>query len=483
MWEAIRANKRRSFMLISLMGTVLMLLGFVVGMLVGQGNPEAGLVGVGVAFVIWLFLFVLARSAGKSILLGSTGAKEVTHTVAPQLCNVVEEMSIAAGLPKVPHVYIMDTDAPNAFAVGTPENSAVAVTSGLMMRLNRDELQGVIAHEIGHIKNNDSRFMTQAGVMLAAIVILSDVMLRSMIYGGAGRRRSSRSQGGGQAQIIMVVVAIVFAIASPILAQLLYFACSRKREYLADASAARFTRYPEGLASALEKIAGSAGSGPKPKFGRAVLPMLIINPLSAAGAAGLTSTHPPTKDRVNILRSMGGGAGFSAYEQAYKQAHGGEACMGASTLTSTERTAARDACPDSEAGDLKRARDAVDILHRTAGLLVLNCACGLKIKLPPGYDKTEVACPRCGVENVIPTAVMASALAAMNELDESGDLDILGDSEPSEVPEELVFRYTPGRWNNFRCACSNTMQLSPSFAASATSCPKCGRRIRIERAA
>src|SRR5699024_9088847 len=159
---------------------------------------------------------------------------------------------------KMPEVYILDVEAPNAFATGrNPEKAKIAVTAGLLERLNRDELQGVVGHEIGHVANRDILYMMVATVLIGASAMLADVGFYSLLFGGVGGRRTSSSGGGGQAQAIMMIVALVLVIIAPILAQLLYFALSRRREYLADASSARYTRYPEGLASALEKIASN----------------------------------------------------------------------------------------------------------------------------------------------------------------------------------------------------------------------------------
>ena len=312
--------------------------------------------------------------------------------------NVVEEMSIASGLGQMPKVYVIDDDAPNAFAVGyRPGRAAVAVTAGLLRRLNRDELQGVIAHEIGHIRNLDVRFMTMAGVMVGSIVIISDIFLRSLWF-GAGRRSSSRNRGGGQAQIILMVIAIVLAILAPLLAQMLYFACSRKREYLADASAARFTRYPEGLASALEKISRQAGrqSDDKKKANRVVAPMYIINPLQARSAAGLMSTHPPTEKRVKVLRSMGGNVGFAEYEAAYRKIHGNQAsCIGTRTLSADTGAEVREPSvkPGTKQDAIARAREAGDLLAGLADYLFIACACGVRIKVPPEFKRPSITCP------------------------------------------------------------------------------------------
>ena len=469
MWEAIRANKRRSFVLITLMAFVLMGLGYSIGLV---WAPDWAFVGLVAAFAVWLVLWMVAVSAGKGVVLGSMGAHRIEHDDYPVLFNVVEEMSIAAGLPKMPDVYLIDTDAPNAFAVGTEQKSVVAVTTGLLMQLNRDELQGVVAHEIGHIKNHDTRFMVLAGVMMGAIILLADVFVRSMFYGG-GRRRS-RGRGGGQAQAVLMIIAIVFIILAPILAQLLYFACSRRREYLADASSARFTRYPEGLARALEKIAGPARK--MEKVNRAVAPMFIVNPLRGAAASNLLSTHPPTEDRARILRSMGGGAAYADYEAAYEKAHGGR-LLGERTVAESQQLAARGATAEPEKDDLGRARDAVDILHRAAGMLFLNCACGLKIKLPPVFKGKEVECPRCSRNLPVPVAAAAIAGAA-------GLRDELGRELADEPPEarEASVTYKPGQWQSFRCPCGRAINLSPTFKGSHVNCPSCGRSIRVDRA-
>ena len=321
MWEAIRDNRRRSRMLIGVMGVMLVLLGYLIGMVLA--GPDAGIFGALGALALWLIMLVAALSGGEQLVMMTARARQIRKEDAPQLWNIVEEMTIASGLGGMPKIYVMDNDMPNAFAAGRkPENSCVAVTTGLLRRLNRDELQGVIAHEIGHIKNYDVRFMTIAAVMLGSIVILADLFFR-MLWLGGGRRRGG-GEGGGHP--IVLLVAILAAFLAPIFAQLLYFACSRKREYLADASAARFTRYPAGLASALEKISGHlVRSGRKKEVQRALAPMYIINPLQAsAKAVGLFSTHPSTEKRVRILRAMGGNAGWADYDRAFRKVMKGQ---------------------------------------------------------------------------------------------------------------------------------------------------------------
>ncbi|MCX7008783.1 MAG: M48 family metalloprotease [Kiritimatiellaeota bacterium] len=213
MWELIQSNRRKSAALIVILALVLAALGLSIGWSIA--GEEGGFFGVAVAMIIWIVMLLANFAAGESILLAAAGGREVTHNDAPQLFNVVEEMKIASGLPAMPKVYIIDNPAPNAFAVGlNSERAAVAVTSGLLARLTRDELQGVVAHELGHIKNRDTMFMTLAGVTVGAVILLADLYLRGMRFGG-GRSRSSSDRGGGQAAAIMMVIALVLAILDP----------------------------------------------------------------------------------------------------------------------------------------------------------------------------------------------------------------------------------------------------------------------------
>ena len=307
MWEAISANQRRSALLITSLAALLALMGMAIGFLMG-GRPQAAYFGAFVGLCIWGALLLVNLMGGESVLLSSANAREVAHDEAPQLYNVVEEMRIAAALPAMPRVFIIDTPVPNAFAVGlNPERACVAVTAGLLERLSRDELQGVIAHELGHISNRDTLFMTLAGVTLGAIVLLADAGMRMMFWGGGGRRRSSSSGKGGGGAAILMIAALVLAILAPLVARLLYFACSRQREYLADASAAQYTRYPAGLANALRKIALQQDPKKIP-VNRVVAPMYAINPLAAAGSFSVFGTHPPTEERIRRLLEMQGAA-------------------------------------------------------------------------------------------------------------------------------------------------------------------------------
>jgi heat shock protein HtpX len=240
--------------------------------------------------------------ASDKIVLAVSRARPVKKEEYPYLYNVVEGLAIAAGLPK-PRCYIINDTAPNAFATGrNPKNSVIVVTTGLLEKLNRAELEGVIAHEMSHIKNYDVLVQTLAVVMVGVVVLLSDWILRSFFW-GAGRRRSSDKQGGN-AGSILVVVALVLAVLAPLFAQLLKLAVSRKREYLADANGALLTRYPPGLASALKKL--SADKEPLEVANKATAHLYIVNPLKdIKGKMNvLFSTHPPIEKRIEALENM-----------------------------------------------------------------------------------------------------------------------------------------------------------------------------------
>ncbi len=401
MWEQIRSNQIRSAVLIIVMAALLLAVGYFVG-LYFFNSAIGGLI---IAAIVWGFMALISYFQGDSILLSMAKARKVGPDDSPRLYNVVEEMKIASGLPKMPDVYIIDDPSPNAFATGrNPEKASIAVTTGLLQRLNRDELQGVVGHEMGHIKNRDILFMITASVMLGSIVILSWYASRFLIFGGmaGGRRSSSRSGGGGGAQAIIMIVGLVLMILAPIAAQLIYFAVSRKREYLADASSALYTRYPEGLASALEKI--SAAPQALKSANQATAPMYIINPLHKEGRAAtdLSSTHPPISERVRILRAMAGGASWSNYEAAYESVKKGTRLFSKAQTAAVGLVGIR-AATDASAVEkdpvtdkASRSREASDLMLKMNQYRTVDCECGTRWKIPPGFKGDNIKCTRCG---------------------------------------------------------------------------------------
>ena len=396
MWQQIRSNQTRSVILVAAMGILLLLIGFGLGY--AFGNGIAGLV---VALVIWAIMSLIAYFQGDSILLSISGAIKVGPDDHPRLYNVVEEMKIASGLEKMPDVYIIDDPALNAFSTGRDQNKAsVSITSGLLEKLNRDELEGVIGHEVSHIKNRDVLLMSLCSVLLGTIVILAWYGSRALIFSGGGTRRSSK--GGGQGQIIIIALAIILMILAPIMAQLIYFAISRKREYLADASSALYTRYPEGLASALEKLGASTGQ--LKSANQATAPMYIVNPFRQQGRAvsDLTATHPPLSERIRILRAMEGGASYADYDKAYQQVHkGGASIMPAAALAGAGAVGLRTAAPEAalkepEPTRVERTREVGDLLWQKSGYKIIDCECGTRLKVPSNLGKATVKCPHCG---------------------------------------------------------------------------------------
>ncbi len=304
MYEQIAKNKRLSYFLIVVVTAILVVLGFAIGYASGLG--WFGLV---IAAAVALVLGLTSYYKGDSIVLATSRARQVTHDEAPQLFNVVEEMSIASGNP-MPAVYIIDDPAPNAFATGrNPEHSSIAVTQGLLDKMNRGELQGVIAHEMSHVRNYDILFATLVGIMVGAIALMADFFLRWSFFGGS--RRSS-NDNSGMIGVILLVIALVMAILAPIAARLVQLAISRKREYLADASAVELTRDPNGLADALEKIAGDKEV--LVEANRATAHLYIAQPIKKfeEKRRGLFDTHPPIQKRIAILRAMASGASGAA---------------------------------------------------------------------------------------------------------------------------------------------------------------------------
>ena len=315
MYELIKSNRRKSWVVFISMGLLMMVLGAAIGAFLDP-NPASGqgaISGLFIAIIIWAIQSLFAFAGGDQVILRMANAREVRSEEDKELYNIIEELSIASGLP-MPKIYVLDTPAMNAFATGmNPNKSVVAITQGLRSRLSRQEIQAVMAHEMSHIHNRDVRYMTFASIMLGTIVIISEILLRSFIWGG-GNRRSSDNKGGGAAQIIILAVVILLAILAPILARMFYFSLSRKREYLADAISVSFTRDPISLANALEKI-----SGDNTLFdpGKMTAAMCINKPRLKEHKENLASTHPPIQKRIAILRAMSMGTDYDTYMKVY----------------------------------------------------------------------------------------------------------------------------------------------------------------------
>jgi heat shock protein HtpX len=301
-YEQIAANKRKTFLLI--FGAIVLLgaVGYVLGLLYASG--PYGLVG---AVALAVALSLTSYFAGDRIVLASTRAKQVSQREQPRLHNIVEGLSIAAGIPK-PRVYVIPERAPNAFATGrTPEHSSIAVTEGLLETMNRVELEGVIGHELAHVVDRDILVGTIVATLVGAIVLISEFFMRSWWWGGfRGRRGGDR--GGGGAEAIIFAVGLVLLVLAPIVGQIIRLAVSRQREFLADAQGALLTRYPPGLASALRKIA-AASAIPMRSANNATAHLWLNQPSRIQGEGmgpleKLFNTHPPIEERIRRLEEM-----------------------------------------------------------------------------------------------------------------------------------------------------------------------------------
>ncbi|MEO7666803.1 MAG: M48 family metallopeptidase, partial [Dehalococcoidia bacterium] len=291
---------------------LLAVLGYAIGFGI-VGDPAGGVGATLIAVVIGSLTSVGSYFAGDRLVLAASGAKRTDEKQTPQLLNVVRELAIAANIP-MPTVYLIDDTAPNAFATGRdPKHASIAITTGLLQKLDREELQGVIGHELSHVRNLDIRFSLLVGVLVGSVALLSHFFLRFTWFGG-GRRSNDRSSGGGGLQAIMFVLAIVLAIVAPIAARLVQLAVSRQREYLADASSVELTRNPAGLERALAKIAGDKEvlevANPATQH------LYFTNPIKKfeARSNSMFSTHPAIIDRINRLRQLRGQGSMDATE-------------------------------------------------------------------------------------------------------------------------------------------------------------------------
>lgn len=307
-------NRRNSFLLVGVVTLLLAALGFAIGYATTE-SVEGGIGVTGFAVILAMVLSLGSYFAGDKLVLAASGAKEVTQASAPQLMNVVQEMALAGGTP-MPRVYIIEDTAPNAFATGRdPKHASVAITTGLLEKLDREELQGVMGHELSHVRNYDIRFALLVAVLVGSIALLADLFLRFTFWGG-GRRSSRSRDGGGGLAAILFIVAIVLAVIAPIIARFVQLAVSRQREYLADASSVELTRNPRGLERALAKI--SSDREVLEVANRATQHLYFTNPIKKfeSRSSSMFSTHPNVVERINRLRELTGEPPLAASDVA-----------------------------------------------------------------------------------------------------------------------------------------------------------------------
>ena len=307
---AQRVNRRNTLLLLVVLTALAALTGYVIGWLIEGEATDAvplwsqlGLVAAALMAVVSVGWSAISLAFGDKLVLTMANAKEIDKADAPQLYNVVEEMAIAAGVP-MPRVMVLETEALNAFATGNRVgHGTIVVTRGLLDTLSRDELQGVVAHEMSHLANLDTRYMVVVGVTVGLIALVCDMLLRTTAWGGTGRSSSDKKGSGGGLLIILLIVVAIFA---PLAAKAVQMAVSRQREYLADATSVQFTRNPNGLILALGKLAAKAA--PFPGVSRATQHLFIVNPVQTftSDSPALLATHPDVADRIARLRNLGG---------------------------------------------------------------------------------------------------------------------------------------------------------------------------------
>ena len=307
-YREIDRNRRRSWLLVAIVIVVLGLLGGAIGYASGLGWG-----GVVMALIVATAMSIGSYFAGDALVMATSGAREIDLAQPPdqfrQVLNVVEEMRLAGGLPR-PRVWIIDDTAPNAFATGRdPEHASVAVTTGLIQKLDREQLQGVIGHEMSHIGNLDIRFTLLVGVLVGAIALLADWFLRFTYWGGGRRSGSDSDRGGGGAMALIFALALVLSVVAPLIGRLVQAAVSRSRESLADVTAVEMTRNPVGLARALRTISDDAEV--LEVANRATQHLYIVNPIKSfeERAKSLWDTHPPIGERIRALEAIGGRMG------------------------------------------------------------------------------------------------------------------------------------------------------------------------------
>jgi heat shock protein HtpX len=424
MWEQIRSNQTRSAILVVGMGVIWLLLGFVFGLLTSYithiDRFESGIYGIIVASILWVLITLVAYFYGDSMILAMSKAKKIRVGDLHRLYNTVEEMKIASGLEIMPSIYVIDDPALNAFAIGRdPKKAAIIVTSGLLAKLNRDELQGVIGHELAHIKNRDVLLMSLCTTLLGTMNILTWLFSPKRLFTFIGGLLFIMPSlvfvilyiliiilaGWGipinMWSLLIIFLAIpAFMLLMPFIAKLVYFAISRRREYLADASSALYTRYPEGLASALEKIAASTDQ--VLAANHATAPIYIVNPFRKRGmvASDITSTHPPISERIRILRSMAH-ASFADYDRAYREVRNVDVSIIPAAAIAGAGIVPVRAAIQEDLDHIQRARETTNVLWNLNNYKIISCPCGTKMRLPPKFRYTEVKCPHCGRINAV----------------------------------------------------------------------------------
>ena len=415
MWFIIESNKRKTAIFLFFITVFLLFFGAVLGFSFStdlyEGTYYGTAIGALISIICLIFIIFYVNAKSSEFFLNQADAVKVCGDSMPVLRNVVEEMAISSALGFIPKIYLIESPVPNAFAVGINEkNSAVAVTTGLLSILNRDELQGVIAHEISHIKNKDTLYLMYSGVILGVIIAVSDFIIRAFL-----RSSSRRSKGAG----LGIFIAVILALLSPVIVRILYFTISRKREFLADACACQYTRYPTGLASALYKISRYEPAMTDKEFimdakaaSNKLLNVMYIHNFIQANKpktflSGLFTTHPSIDDRINILKSMGA-ADIEEYAKRFSIVVANKNIISRNKLASLNLAPIPVVVPavvsmsveEEQNQKIKeerktRQREAKDAYKQAKNYKIIKCDCETILKIPPEYNRSTVICPHC----------------------------------------------------------------------------------------
>ena len=436
MWTQIQKNKRNCFLIVLAIFAVMIFLGGFTGALYSyffhentdiplsvflnihniNAYSDSMFTGIFFSLLLWLLLLFVALTNGKRIILAMNWAYKLPPQTHRILRNIVEEMTIAAGLPKVPDIYVIDAAMPNSFATGmSPNNSAIVVTTGLLTNLDRDELQGVIAHEIAHIANRDTTFMLIAGAMLGTITIITYFGLKMIFSNGYTMSRRNPICGSAKVKILIIALTLLLLVFSPIMSRILYLFISQKKEYLADACAVQYTRYPHALATALVKISTSVFV--LRDADKLTSSMYIVHPLDLeveqkefySMFKNIFRTHPPTEKRIEVLNRMTC-SDFNAYNAAFREISGKRRNIidkkdlynvKKQEIKKPERNYETDVngrhiyLTAAIADMAERKREAEDIVWKAKNYIFKECECGTKLKFPHSYKGQKISCPHC----------------------------------------------------------------------------------------
>ena len=473
MWEIIRKNKRTALLFFFIIGFCSISLGFIIFALLGmfmspfitiyQGQSiiatiiKSGLFGAAIVVCFWGIGIIISYYNGNSYILEKIGAKEITHEMHPKLINIVEEMVISSNLSITPKIYAVSSLIPNAFSMGIRlEESSIIITTGLLKELNRNELQGVIAHEMSHIINHDLLYTNFAQILLDTTFSLGSKKPKLP-------NNKYPNSSSGEGFIIYILLYVVGKIA-----HYSYYKFLREREFLADATAARLTRYPNGLASALEKINDNMKKLSNNKiYGFAnpmIAPLYILNPLQSG-----RKTHPQVAQRTAILHSMSTGADYTAYHKAYKKVIGKDNLIPQAVLDKNETITIKE--PESNTSD--SLLDENKSSQEESKFIL--CDCSIKIKITPEFKQEEVVCPHCGSKHNISAA--KDSLAAVSLFKKSPFKDEIITAKSLNGRSSYINK--PQQWELLSCDCGNLIQISPNLISRFIECNNCGKRIKV----